>query len=585
MADRDACVCEFIEDRLFFATFRTKPRNSATVTYFSTDEDETYEYANFYADFGPLNLAMLYRFCMKVNKKLKNGKKRLIYYTSYDGQKRANAAYLIGCYMIIYHRRTPEEIHRALVTTTPPYVPFRDASYGTCLYNLTLQHCFLGVQKALTFGFLNFSNFNVHEYEHYEKVENGDFNWIVPGKFLAFAGPHNKSRIENGYPLHAPDHYFPYFHSHGVSTIIRLNKRLYEAKKFTDAGFDHKDLFFIDGSTPSDSIVKRFLSICENAKGGIAVHCKAGLGRTGTLIACYMMKHYKFTAAECIAWIRICRPGSIIGPQQTFLEEKQASMWAAGDAERARSFHFRESSSSDKLRKLEKQDKLDKLEKLEMMEGSDRVKHLEAQMLSKIRAMDLDPKMDEEFGPPDSSLPPYISRSSAMPIPAAAPAGINGHQMMMTQGDRLNLLKRERKANNARVSDAAKFQMGRTRSQTVALLHQSQSPSGLSPPITTAMAKGPALSPPRSVDPGQQPLSTSPPSAGGMHSYYPPNGPSPISAPIGLHRRKDVELGMKSSPILAPPVPSPAQMPRARSSGRTAGRTVIRPATTAISSK
>ena len=47
----------------------------------------------------------------------------------------------------------------------------------------------------------------------------------------------------------------------------------------------------------------------------------AGLGRTGTLIACYMMKHYKFTAAESIAWCRICRPGSIIGPQQNFLEE------------------------------------------------------------------------------------------------------------------------------------------------------------------------------------------------------------------------------------------------------------------------
>ena len=47
----------------------------------------------------------------------------------------------------------------------------------------------------------------------------------------------------------------------------------------------------------------------------------AGLGRTGTLIGLYMMKHYKFTAAETIAWIRICRPGSIIGPQQNFLEE------------------------------------------------------------------------------------------------------------------------------------------------------------------------------------------------------------------------------------------------------------------------
>ena len=30
-------------------------------------------------------------------------------------------------------------------------------------------------------GFLSFSHFNVHEYEHYEKVENGDFNWIIPG--------------------------------------------------------------------------------------------------------------------------------------------------------------------------------------------------------------------------------------------------------------------------------------------------------------------------------------------------------------------------------------------------------------------
>lgn len=45
------------------------------------------------------------------------------------------------------------------------------------------------------------------------------------------------------------------------------------------------------------------------------------------------------------------------------------------------------------MEKQDKLDKLDKLEKLEMMDGSDRVKHLEAQMLSQIRAMDLEPKM------------------------------------------------------------------------------------------------------------------------------------------------------------------------------------------------
>lgn len=155
-------------------------------------------------------------------------------------------------------------------------------------------------------------------------------------KFLAFSGPHNKSRIENGYPLHAPEAYIPYFKKHSVTAVVRLNKKFYDARRFTDHQIDHFDLFFVDGSVPSDMIVRRFLTIAENSKGGVAVHCKAGLGRTGTLIACYIIKHYRFTAAEAIAWIRICRPGSVIGPQQNFLEEKQASLWIQGDIYRSR---------------------------------------------------------------------------------------------------------------------------------------------------------------------------------------------------------------------------------------------------------
>jgi len=49
---------------------------------------------------------------------------------------------------------------------------------------------------------------------------------------------------------------------------------MYDARRFTDAGFVHHELFFMDGSTPSDHIVHRFIDLSESAKGAVAVHCK-----------------------------------------------------------------------------------------------------------------------------------------------------------------------------------------------------------------------------------------------------------------------------------------------------------------------
>ncbi|XP_030259415.1 dual specificity protein phosphatase CDC14AB-like [Sparus aurata] len=329
---------EFIKDRLYFASLRVKPKNTANTHYFSTDEEFTYE--SFYADFGPFSLAMLYRYCCKLNKKLKSftmSRKKLVHYTSFDPKKRANDAVLISAYAVIYLKRSPEDAYRTLISgNNTAYLPFRDAAVGECTFNLTVLDCLQGIHKALQHGFFDFDSFNVEEYEHYERVENGDMNWIVPGKILAFSSPHPRSKIENGYPLHAPEAYFVYFHQNNVTAVVRLNRKLYEGRRFEDAGFEHHDLFFLDGTTPSDLICRRFLHVCESTEGAVAVHCKAGLGRTGTLIGCYLMKHFRFTAAEAIAWIRICRPGSIIGRQQNFLEEKQHTLWVQGDVHRSK---------------------------------------------------------------------------------------------------------------------------------------------------------------------------------------------------------------------------------------------------------
>lgn len=78
-----------------------KPKNTVNTHYFSVDEEFIYE--NFYNDFGPLNICMLYRYCMKLNTKLNakcHANKKIVHYTSMNPAKRLNAAYLIGSYAV-----------------------------------------------------------------------------------------------------------------------------------------------------------------------------------------------------------------------------------------------------------------------------------------------------------------------------------------------------------------------------------------------------------------------------------------------------------------------------------------------------
>ena len=43
--------------------------------------------------------------------------------------------------------------------------------------------------------------------------------------------------------------------------------QLYKSSRFTSGGFRHYELYFPDGSCPSEAIVDRFLSIAESEQG------------------------------------------------------------------------------------------------------------------------------------------------------------------------------------------------------------------------------------------------------------------------------------------------------------------------------
>ena len=68
----------------------------------------------------------------------------------------------------------------------------------------------------------------MQEYEYYERVDNGDLNWIIPNVVLAFMGPSGKNYDKEGMRLHTTEDYSKLFNALNVERIIRLNKPVYE---------------------------------------------------------------------------------------------------------------------------------------------------------------------------------------------------------------------------------------------------------------------------------------------------------------------------------------------------------------------
>ena len=148
------------------------------------------------------------------------------------------------------------------------------------------------------------------------------------------------TRLPLGLPAHAYRSTMPFsrrydpegevykaYQTNQVSTVIMLtsDEEALEKSgrnlraKYAEDGFNVIYLPIDDYGTPAarelQTAVEKAWEQME-AGGSIAIHCHAGIGRTGMFSACLARKVLGLTAQEATAWVRQNIPGAVETPEQ-----------------------------------------------------------------------------------------------------------------------------------------------------------------------------------------------------------------------------------------------------------------------------
>jgi atypical dual specificity phosphatase len=129
-----------------------------------------------------------------------------------------------------------------------------------------------------------------------------NFSWIIDGKLAGSMGPVNRQQL-----LHLKDQ--------GVGAVIRMEHRTVSAE---EVGLVDMAELVADFAPPTLDQIDRMIAFIDSqiaASTPVAVSCQAGVGRTGTVLACYLV-HTGYDADDAIAEVRRLRPRSVEAPGQ-----------------------------------------------------------------------------------------------------------------------------------------------------------------------------------------------------------------------------------------------------------------------------
>ena len=136
--------------------------------------------------------------------------------------------------------------------------------------------------------------------------------WAIDNELAGMPMPwlDSNRRRNPGSSLEAFDDDLPALWNAGIRSVISLLNSPNDTQVFEAAGIKHLCVPIQDGGIPAMRDVEKVFKFYRHCPRATAVHCAAGLGRTGTIIASILIKQGA-SFREAVTIVRASQPAAI----------------------------------------------------------------------------------------------------------------------------------------------------------------------------------------------------------------------------------------------------------------------------------